>query len=62
MQIDRLHDEYTILGLEQRRHKHLLRLINLHRKKENTAKRPIRLTRSVTKLVFKTASRLLENM
>ena len=55
--IDRLHDECRILGLEQRRRKQLLRLMYLHSKKEGNVKQPVRVTRAVTKIVFRTATK-----
>ena len=55
--IDRLHLECRILGLEQRRRKQLLRLMYLHSKVEDNVKKPVRITRAITKLVFKTASK-----
>ena len=55
--IDRLHRECTILGLEQRRRKQLLRLMYLHSKVEDNIKKPERVTRAISKIVFKTASK-----
>ena len=57
VQIDWLHRECTIIGLEQRRRRQLLRLMYLHSKVENNLKECVRITRAVTKIVFKTASR-----
>ena len=52
-----LHEQCTILGLEQRRRKQLLRLMYLHSKVERNLKNPVRLTRAVNKINFKTATR-----
>ena len=57
VRIDLLHNECRILGLEQRHRKQLLRLMYLHSKNENNVKVPVRLTRAVTKIVFKTATK-----
>ena len=57
IQIDRLHDECKLLGLEQRRRKQLLRLMYLHSRNESNIKKPVRMTRAVKKLVFKTATK-----
>ena len=57
IQIEQLHDECTILGLEQRRRKQLLRLMYLHSKNEDNIKKPVRVTRLETKLVFKTPAK-----
>ena len=46
-----------IKKLEQRRRKQLLRLMHLHSRVELNMKKPIRTTRAVTKMVFKTASK-----
>ena len=55
--IDRLHRECTIIGLEQRRRRQLLRLMYLHSKVGHNIKVPQRVTRAITKLVFTTATR-----
>ena len=52
-----LHAECTLLGLEQRRRKQLLRLMYLHSKDESNIKQPARLTREASKIVFKIPSR-----
>ena len=57
IRIDRIHLECKILGLEQRRRKQLLRLMYLHSRVEENMKKPVRITRAVLKLVFKTASK-----
>ena len=57
VQIHRLHSECTIIGLEQRRRKQLLRLMFLHSKIDANIKKPIRVTRAVTKVIFKTATK-----
>ena len=57
VRIDILHNECRILGLEQRRRKQLLRLMYLHSKIECNLKIPVRLTRAVSKIVFKTATK-----
>ena len=51
--ITRLHSECTILGLEQRRRKQLLRLMHMHSKDEDNFKKSVRITRAVVKLGFK---------
>ena len=56
--IDLLHEECTIIVLEQRRRKQLLRLMYLHSKHEGNVKRSVRLTRAVTKIVFKMPSKI----
>ena len=56
--IDYLHEECKILGLEQRRRKQLLRLMYLHSKCERNIKKPVRPTRAVSKIIFKTPSRI----
>ena len=55
--IYRLHNECTLIGLEQRRRRQLLRLMYLHSKIESNVKKPVRVTRAITKVTFKTASR-----
>ena len=57
IEIDRLHHECTIIGLEQRRRIQLLRLMYLHSTVEGNIKVPQRVTRNNTKLVFNTATR-----
>ena len=57
IQIERLHFESRILGLEQRRRKQLLRLMYLHSRVEDYMKVSVRITRAATKLIFKTATR-----
>ena len=57
IRIDILHNECRILGLEQRRRKQLLRLMYLHSKDDNNLKVPVRLTRAMTKVYFKTATK-----
>ena len=52
-----LHAECTLLGLEQRRRKQLLRLMYLHSKNELIIKQPARLTREASIIVFKVPSR-----
>ena len=54
---DRLHSECKILGLEQRRRNQLLRLMYLHSKNDANVKEPLRTTRAITKIVFKTATK-----
>ena len=56
IRIEQLHDDCTILGLEQRRRKQLLRLMFLHSKNYKNIKKPLRITRAVAKIVFKTPS------
>ena len=51
--ISRLHSECTILGLEQRSRKQLLRLMYMHSKDEDNIKKSVRITRAVAKLGFK---------
>ena len=57
IRIDNLHRECNILGLEQRRRKQLLRLMYLHSKKEQNVKKPVRLTRAITKIIFSTPAK-----
>ena len=57
IRVDQLHSECRIIGLEQRRRKQLLRLMYLHSRFEVNMKKPLRITRAVSKLVFKTASK-----
>ena len=57
IRIDVLHNECRILGLEQRRRKQLLHLMYLHSRNDNNLKVPVRLTRAVLKLNFKTATK-----
>ena len=57
IRIDRLHNECKILGLEQRRRKQLLRLMYLHSRMEKNIKKPVRATRAMAKVTFKTATR-----
>ena len=57
IEIRRLHQEYKILGLEQRRRKQLLRLKFLHSKVSGNIKVPLRVTRAVSKVIFKTATK-----
>ena len=57
VQIDYLHNECNIKGLEQQRKKQLLCLIYLHSRKDITVKKTIRLTRSINKVIFKTPSK-----
>ena len=57
VRIDVLHNDCKMLGLEQRRRKQLLRLMYLHSNNEGNVKNPARITRAVTKVVFKTASK-----
>ena len=52
-----IHEECTIIGLEQRRRKQLLRLMYLHSKTVDNLKKPVRLTRAVNKITFKTAGK-----
>ena len=56
--IDYLHGECTIIGLQQRRRKQLLRLMYLHSKCEKNIKKPVRITRAITKTVFKVPSKI----
>ena len=55
--ICRLHCECNLIGLEQRRRRQLLRLMYLHSKIGDNIKKPVRVTRAISKIVFKTASR-----
>ena len=57
VQINILHNECTILGLEQRRRKQLLRLMYIHSKNVSNLKRPARPTRAGSKLVFNTPTK-----
>ena len=57
VRIERLHSECKILGLEQRRQKQLLCLMYLYGKVEANVKEPVQLTRAMTKVTFKTATR-----
>ena len=56
VQIDRLHFECKIKGLEQRRHKQLLRLMYIHSRNIDNIKIHVRITRTAEKLVFKKAT------
>ena len=55
--INRLHLECKVLGLEQRRRKQLLRIMYMHSRDVNNIKVPVRVTRAISKVTFKTASR-----
>ena len=57
IQIDRLHHECTIIGLEQRQCRQLLRLMYLHSKVEDNITMPKRVTRAFSNIVFKTSTR-----
>ena len=57
IRIDQLHSECRILGLEQRRRQQLLRLMYLHSRDDSNIKKPVRVTRAMRKLTFKTATR-----
>ena len=52
-----LHEECSILGLELRRRKQLLRLMYLHSKNDANIKDPARQTRTGNNIVFKTATK-----
>ena len=55
--IYRLHCEFMLKGLERRRRRQLLRLMYLHSKNESNVKKTVRVTRAISKVIFKTASR-----
>ena len=57
-----IHEECTIIGLEQRRRKQLLRLMYLHSKTVDNLKKPVRLTRAVNKITFKLQGNVLANI
>ena len=57
VQIQDLHNECNIIGLEQRRRKQLLRLMYLHSKKEGNLKIPVRRTRAAAKVQFNVPDR-----
>ena len=57
VQINVLHSECAILGLEQRRRKQLLRLMYIHSRKVANLKRPARQTRAASKLTFNIATK-----
>ena len=57
IEIDRLHSECKIIGLEQRRRKQLLRLMYIHSRNCDNIKVHVRITRTVEKLIFKKATK-----
>ena len=62
IRIDNLHADCTIIGLEQRPRRQLLRLMYLHSKCENNVKVPPRRTRAMNKIVFKTERNVQANI
>ena len=56
--IEKLHNRYKVLSLEQRMRKQLLWLMYLVSKEDNVLNVPVRLTRNAEKVVFKVPTRI----
>ena len=56
--IEKLHNRYKVLSLEQRMRKQLLWLMYLVSKEDNVLNVPVRLTRNAEKVVFKVPRRI----